>query len=201
MALTATIAGQPRGATMTFYANLKISTKILSLLGLLGLFVVTATVFTTLKMSGIDQTYSALLSNDAKGAVMMMKLNARLLDTGRMMFMLIAETDTEKLQKIDKDISADVDKIHDYMKTTRVLLPKRSGELDEMERGFDALIAGAADIRAKALVNNNAEAMRLMRDRFEPGLATLRAAMNALAQTTQDNLDKASDAASSSSGR
>ena len=180
---------------MTFYANLKISTKILCLLGLLGLFVVAATVFTTFKMRGIDQTYTALLDGEAKGAVMTMKLNARLLDTGRLMFMLIAESDTGKMQAIDKDISANVDKLRDYMKTTKTLLPKRAGEIDELGRGFETLIAGAAEIRAKALVNNNAEAMRLMRDRFEPGLATLRASMNALAQATQDGLDKESNAA------
>ena len=180
---------------MNFYANLKISTKILFLLGVFGVFVVTATILTTLKMSGIDRTYSALLSSDAKGAVMTMKLNARLLDTGRLMFMLIAESDTEKLQKIDKDISANVDKLRDYLKTTKTLLPTRRGEIDQLEQGFEALIAGSTEIRAKAVVNNNAEAMRLMRDRFEPGLATLRASMNAMAQTTQDSLDKASDAA------
>jgi len=180
---------------MSFYADLKISAKIMSLLGLLGLFVLAATVFATAKMHGIENTYSALLAKDAKGAVMAMRFNARLMDTGRLMYMLIAETDLAKMQVIDKDITANSDKLREYGEATKALLPAKAREIDDTMRSLDSLIAGTQEIRSKALVNDNAVAMRLMRERFEPGLAAVRNSLNALAQGTQDSLDKASEAA------
>ena len=180
---------------MSFYADLKISAKIMSLLGLLGLFVLAATVFATVKMQGIENTYSVLLAKDAKGAVMAMKFNARLLDTGRLMYMLIAETDVAKMQAIDKEISANADKLREYGVAAKTLLPAKASEIDEAMRTLETVMTGSSDIRAKALANDNAAAMRLMRERFEPGLAAVRGTLNALAQGTQDSLDKASDQA------
>ncbi len=172
----------------------------MSLLALLGLFVLAATVFATAKMHGIENTYSALLNKDARGAVMAMKFNARLLDTGRLMYMLIAESDVAKMQVIDKDISADVDKLREYGAAARGLLPARASEIDEAMRTVETLMAGSQDIRTKALANDNATAMRLMRERFEPGLTAVRAPLNALSQGTQDSLDKASDQAKAETG-
>jgi methyl-accepting chemotaxis protein len=179
---------------MTFYANLKISAKIMSLLAILGLFALATTVFTTAKMHHIGEAYTALLDKDAKGAVLAMKFNARLMDTGRLMYMLVAETETAKMQDIDKEITADADKLHEYGAAAKTLLPRKAAQIDAMLQAFDAMMKGAQEIRAKALVNDNAVAMRLMRERFEPGLAALRTNLNALAQETQDNLDKESDA-------
>jgi methyl-accepting chemotaxis protein len=180
---------------ISFYKNLKISSKIISLLGILGFFVLATTVFTTAKMHAIDDTYSILLSKDAKGAVLVMKLNARLLDTGRLMYMLVAETDVAKMQGIDKDITADADKLRDYAATAKSLLPNKAAEITESMQAFETVIKASADIRSKAMANDNAVAMRMMREQFEPGLAALRKSMNDLAQATQDGVDKASDAA------
>ena len=180
---------------MKFYINSKISFKIMTLLGILGLFALVSTVVATTKMHDINSTYSALLSKDAKGAVMVMKLNARLLDTGRLMYMMVAETDVAKMREIDKSITANADKLRDYVSASKTLLPKKAAEIDDVGKTFEALMASSQDIRTKALVNDNAVAMRLMGERFEPGLSSVRKTMNALAQDTEDTLDKASVAA------
>ncbi len=172
----------------------------MSLLGLLGLFVLAATLFATAKMQGIENTYSGLLATDAKGAVMAMRFNARLMDTGRLMYMLIAETDLAKMQVIDKDITVNSDKLREYGEATKALLPAKAREIDDTMRSVDSLIAGTQEIRTKALANDNAVAMRLMRERFEPGMAAVRTTLNALAQETQDSLDKASEAARTETG-
>jgi methyl-accepting chemotaxis protein len=185
---------------MSFYADLKISAKIMSLLGLLGLFVLASTVFSAVKMQSIENSYSALLAKDAKGAVMATRMNTRLLDTGRLMYMLIAETDLAKMQAIDKEIGATCDKLRDYGEATKALLPAKAGEIEDTMRSVDSLIAGTQEIRSKALANDNAVAMRLMRERFEPGMAALRSSLNALVQETQDSLDKASEATRSETG-
>jgi methyl-accepting chemotaxis protein len=178
--------------TMLFFANMRISTKIITLLGLFGFFVIATTLFTTEKMSDINDAYSILLTKDARGAVTTIRLNARLLDTGRLMYMIIVEPDLQKMRVIDQEITATADKFREYALAAKTQLPHKAGEIDALLSGFNTLMTTSLDVRSKALTNENDVAREMMRNRFEPALAAVRKGVNILTDATLSGLDKAS---------
>jgi methyl-accepting chemotaxis protein len=177
---------------MSFFENLKISSKISTLLGLLGLFVLASMAVTAGRMHHISDTYSALLSRDAKGPVIVIRLNARLLDTGRLMYMIIAEPDLPKIQAIDKEVIATSGKFRDYLATAKALMPGKAAQFDSLLEGYNGLANIAQDVRTKALNSDNAPAMQIMRDQFEPKMAALRKDLNAVTDQSLEDLQKAS---------
>jgi HAMP domain-containing protein len=176
---------------MSFFENLKISSKIMTLLGLLGLFVVATLIFTASRMHHIDDTYSVLLAKDAKGPVMVIRLNTRLIDTGRLMYMIIAENEIPKMRAIDKELAGTIEKIREYSQVAKALLSGTTN-IDVVLAPFESLIKTTEDIRTAALAGDKAAAMQMMGTRFEPGLAALRKSLNILTDATLANLEKAS---------
>ncbi|WP_158240823.1 HAMP domain-containing protein, partial [Telmatospirillum siberiense] len=180
---------------MSFFEDRKIATKIMMLLGLLGLFILATVVFTASRMQRIDDLYSALLTKDAKGVVLVGRLNTRLLDTGRLMYMMIAESDQEKMRTIDREITATTEKFREFAGGAKILLPRRAAEIDEMAKTFDALVKAMQDVRERALANDNDAANLMMSERFIPVLTTLRTSVNSLVEGTLGNLEQVSSEA------
>jgi methyl-accepting chemotaxis protein len=180
---------------MSFFENLKISSKVMTLLGVLGLFVLATSVFSASKMHEIDSTYSALLGKDAKGAVVMTRINLRLVDTARLMYKLIAESDVAKMPAIEKDLAAASARFHDFSRSATDLLPGKASEINALVESYDAVVKESQDIQKKALANDNDAAMALMRERFDPAMESLRTKAFNLTDETVSGLDKASDKA------
>jgi methyl-accepting chemotaxis protein len=180
---------------VSFFENLKISAKIMLLLCLLGLFALATTVFSAGKMHSIEDTYSALLTKDAKGELEMQRITARLLDTGRLMYRLMAESDLTRMQAIDRELAATTEKLRGYAQNAKKYLPKKAGEIDRLLVAYDSLIKDSQDIRAKALAGDTEPAKQLMRERFEPAMTVLRNDLNTFTAAISNSLDKASDAA------
>ncbi|MDR3437617.1 MCP four helix bundle domain-containing protein, partial [Telmatospirillum sp.] len=181
---------------MSFFENLKVANKVIVLLCLLGLFALVTTIFTANRMHAIDGTYSQLLTKDTKGVVLLQRLSTRVVDVGRLAYMLIAEEDVEKLKAIDRDIDATVERFRDFAGQIKRLLPAKVAAVDAVLGDYDALLRVAADVRARALVNDNSAATKLMREQFDPKMTTLRASVNALTEAATQDLEKESSAAS-----
>jgi methyl-accepting chemotaxis protein len=181
---------------MSFFENLKISSKVTALLVLLGLFALVTSIFTAAKMQKIDDAYALLLAKDVKATVLVARMNTRLIDTGRLAYMMIAETDGPKMQAIDKELIATADRLHEFAGAAKTLLPRKMSDINAIVETYDSLLNVSKDIRAKALANDNAVAMQLMRDRFDPVMTTTRMNLNSLIEDSVSALDKASSDAS-----
>ncbi|PKU24500.1 hypothetical protein CWS72_11690, partial [Telmatospirillum siberiense] len=185
---------------MSFYENMKISAKVITLLAILGLFVVAATVFMAGKMYGIDATYSVLLTKDAKGAVTMMRLNSRVLDTSRLMYLLIAENDTAKMSPITKELDETAGTFRKYVADGKLQLPRKSAELDGILNNYETALKASQDIRAKALANDNDAAVRMMRELFAPPMEALRVELRNISVQTLGDLETSSAMATEETG-
>ncbi|MDR3437507.1 MCP four helix bundle domain-containing protein, partial [Telmatospirillum sp.] len=181
---------------MLFFENLKIATKVLVLLCLLGLFALATTVFSASRMHAIDGTYSRLLTKDAKGAVTVARLNARQIETGRLVYRLIAEDDPIKMQEVDKDIVATAERFRKLAADAKAALPNKGAEIDSMLGNYDALLRAIADIRVPAGANDNATALKMMAERFDPRMETLRKDLSVLTDASISSLEKGSSDAS-----
>jgi len=177
--------------------NLNISSKVMALLGLLGLFVLATAAFTAVKMQQIEDTYAALLGNDAKGTLELQHLNSRLLDTGRLVRMIMSESEPAQRQQFDKMLAANDEKLRDYAKVARDLLPRRASDIDGVSKDIEVLMAIAQDIRSRALANDNATIAKDAKERFEPTMLSLRERLNTLTAENYDALEAASAGAES----
>ncbi|WP_158240562.1 methyl-accepting chemotaxis protein [Telmatospirillum siberiense] len=180
---------------MSFFENLKIATKVTVLLCALGLFAMAATVFSASRMEAIDATYARLLSKDAKGAVTVARLNARQIETGRLVYRLIAEDDQAKMREVERDIEATAKRFRDLIAETKADLPAKAAEIEKVVTSYEALLKTVQDIREPAFANNNTAALAMMRERFDPRMEVLRKDLSVLTDVSIASLEKgASDA-------
>jgi methyl-accepting chemotaxis protein len=177
---------------MSFFEHLKIATKVLVLLGLLGLFALATTVFSASRMHAIDGTYSRLLTMDAKGAVIIARLNSRQIETGRLVYRLIAQNDTTKKAAIDKDMAATVERFRKLAADAKVALPANVAAIDAMLGNYDALLRSADDIHKLAMANDDAAAMTMVADSFDPKMEVLRRDLSLLTDASIASLEKGS---------
>ncbi len=173
---------------MTLFANLKILIKVLILIGLLGALSAAAVVFATAKMRSIDRDYTALI-DQARGTISLSLCNKRISDVHRLLYTMIAEPDPAKARQIAgtlKDVDGDV---HDMAKDAGRLLPGKAGEISAFLRDFDALMTLTKDIGSAAQQGDDATAMRLMHERFDPPMTKLRTQMRDLTDDGIDDLE------------
>jgi len=182
---------------MTHIENLKISSKVMALLGLLGLFVLATALFTALKMQEIEDTYAALLTKDAKGTLELQHLNSRLLDTGRLVRMIMSERDPAQRRQFDTMLATNDDKLRVYAAAAKGLLPRQDADIGAVTKDIEVLIGIAQDIRAKAMTNDEFAIAKDAKERFEPAMSALRERLNALTAENYDALEAASAGAES----
>ncbi|MDR3438140.1 methyl-accepting chemotaxis protein [Telmatospirillum sp.] len=181
---------------MPSFKNMKIVYKVVSLLGLLGLVAVVTTFFATTNMHGIDSTYTTLIDGDAKGAVAVSRINTRVIDTGRLNYQMIAESDPAKMQAVSAEIDANRESLLKQAQQAKARLPRWSSELAEIMSDYDAVFQISKEIRDIAATNDDAKALAVTRERFQPAMTALRTKTNKLVDGVGADLDKVSADAS-----
>ncbi len=183
-----TAATQVGAEIMGLFANLKISIKVLLLIGLLGMVSAAVVIFATAKMRSIDHDYGVLIDH-ARGTINLSMCNKRIGDVHRLLYAMLAEREVGKIQKLAGSVADAADDIQDMAKTAQRLMPGQSGDIAAFLKDFDTLMPLAKDVAAAAQSQADAAAKRLMEERFDPAMSKLRIQIRDLADDGTDALE------------
>jgi signal transduction histidine kinase/DNA-binding response OmpR family regulator len=177
---------------MGLLANFKIRTKVLIASLPLVVMVVVAAMYASIGMNNIDRRYSDLISRDVKALhnlTVARVMNNRL---GQLLYQEIAEPDPVKLRALDAELDQTVQEFHSAVADAKTETPNLSPKIDAVTVLFDQAISDSRPIRAKALINENDQAIQMTREAFDPVLHKGRQALIDLADELHATVDERS---------
>ncbi len=124
------------------YSDLTILNKILVVIGVLGAFVLAATVFIVQSMQKIDADYNALLDGPAKGSVSLARANRNLIYVDRSIFRLAVETTETGNQAALAQIKAGDAGVERYFQQAIKMVPAHANALNSLYGRFKAVRQG-----------------------------------------------------------
>ncbi len=174
--------------------NMKILYKIVLAVALLAAVAVGAAIFAGGRLHATDDAYSSLLDHEAKAGVLLARANQRVFNTGRLLYMMIAESDDAKMREISARIDKEHDSFLDFLKKGEERVPGRTAELERARQFYEDAFAAGRDVQKLTLTHNDKEAMEAAGVRFDPPLEKARAAIAAQVDEIIAATDKQSDA-------
>jgi methyl-accepting chemotaxis protein len=172
--------------------RLRIGTKILLVVALLALVTVLAGGFAAMRMKGIDDSYSELISSPATESIYLVRANRVLAQTRADVYGLIAEQDPAILDPLKKVFDADKGNFHKFLDQALAAAPEDKADLDGFAKRYDDIYATLSKVGELAAQNKNAEALSLFGTTRDP-LAALVKDLTDYVSKNIDNTMKQSD--------
>lgn len=180
---------------LNYLNRVKILYKMIAPLFLSGVVAVAVTVFSLVNMGSITDSYSTMVTRDTQAITSAAFADRDRADTLRLAFNLIADTNTENVQKISAQLQEmrgafvkDMDhaiELSDSQDNKDELTKLRQRYLT----AFDILEA----VSVSALQNDNETALAIMYEEFQPEMESLTKDMNAFITKNRDELSIARD--------
>ncbi|WP_147041260.1 MCP four helix bundle domain-containing protein, partial [Skermanella aerolata] len=180
---------------MVFLNNIRIQTKILLALAVLGVLAIAMTGMSLIRMGEADARYSALLEGEAAAVKWLARANTTLVDVGRVLNLLIAEPDASRMRKLSTDIDKLVIQYGERAENVVKASPSAAERIRSLTRDFDALMPIRSEIEKASLVSDNDTALRLLAERFNPAFDELRSSLRSLVDELDTRMKAASDEA------
>ncbi|MBB6249975.1 methyl-accepting chemotaxis protein [Nitrospirillum iridis] len=166
---------------MTAFTNLKITFKILAMLGLLGLVALLATIFAASRMNAIDASYGSLLQGASKASLAVSRANRSLVFLERSIYEGMTVTDDAGNAKADANYKKGVEAYYQFMAAAKAALPGRVAELQSLEDETRALLAPdgvcgqtlAAAVKSASAEENVRISTTLMGPKCDPAVMAL----------------------------
>ena len=177
---------------MGLLANFKIRTKVLAALFPLVLMVLVAALYSSIEMKKVDTLYSDLIARDVKALQNLSVARASDNRFGLFLYKEIAELDADKMRMIDSDLDETVAQFHSAVEHAKRDSPSMAPAIKSAAAMFDHAVSDSLSIRAATLNNNNAKAMKLMRETVDPEMAKVRLALITLTEELDARVDRQS---------
>jgi methyl-accepting chemotaxis protein len=185
-----------RDETMS-YRNLSMAWKVLLLLAMLGLSNIGSTIYTTMKMSQIDDTYSDIIAGPAKASVYAARANRILTAALLAIYQNAAatvEADKAKAATVRKDAEV---KFASNMAEAAKDLPSKAAELQAFAAEATRIIAQdcakSIALSTSSDAGENARALSEIESRCEPPIAQLNIRISAFNDALIKSNDELSD--------
>lgn len=158
----------------SLFVNLRISTKILLMLGLFGLVSLGAAIFVTGKMRIIDDSYGALLDGPGRANLAIARANRNLVYINRSIYRLLTEVTQEGVENASQEI-ADTEGFFDkQIKIAIRSMPEMGDEFGKIAAAYKAAMSGPCAETMNSAHVNDPVVKRLglaqMRDVCDPAL-------------------------------
>jgi methyl-accepting chemotaxis protein len=121
-------------------SNMRILTKVLACIGLLGAMVAGAIWYVSVQMIAIDDQYSRLIANTAEGIQSASRANLLVVNFGRLTWRMEGETDIATAKKLIDETNDTVREFRDVMEHAKKLLPKFAARLDQLRGRVDVMV-------------------------------------------------------------
>jgi signal transduction histidine kinase/DNA-binding response OmpR family regulator/HPt (histidine-containing phosphotransfer) domain-containing protein len=177
---------------MGVLSNLKIRTKVLLALLPLALMVIVAALYTSTEMEKIDAWYSNLIDRDVKALQSLTAARALNNRFGQLLYEEIAETNLDRMLKLDAQLDQTVTEYHAAMEVAMRGSPGLAPKIEAATALFDQLVVDSRPIRSASLSNDNDRAMKLASGTFRPQMVRDREELEALNAEVQAAVDQES---------
>src|SRR5277367_5182576 len=178
---------------MGFFTNLRLRRKLLIAMLPLALMVVAAGVYSSIETKMIDTWYSVLIDTDVKALRSVGEARAHINRFGLFLFELDDESDPDRRQVIDGQLTRVADEYHTAMAAALKQNPERAEKITAASALFAQAEIDARPVRAAALAGDNVKALNLLRGGVKQELQRAREATIELMQDLQVHIDKRSD--------
>jgi methyl-accepting chemotaxis protein len=175
--------------------NIRIGTKVVSVVALLAIIAIAATGYAVYSMSDIGATYSSLVHGTAKETLAVARANRFIQTTRADLFTIIAETDPAELQKLGEALDQDKAKYHEFLDAAKAARPEDGAKFAPVAAEYDRLFAFMKDAAALGLLNKNDEAIAIVHDKIRQPLIQLTKDVTAIAEATVKDQEAQADAA------
>ena len=184
---------------MPRFSNLKISAKILALLGLLAVVSIGATVFATGRMRTIDDTYGDLIDGPGKANLAIARANRNLVYINRSIYRLLTEVSEAGNKQAVQELTETEGFFDKQIKVAMRGMPNEAPDIRHVADNYRAAMAGpcAETIRLGQSLSEDGkrQAGVQMREKCDPALHGLMDEISALTNKIIKLNDAASDAA------
>jgi methyl-accepting chemotaxis protein len=172
--------------------NIRIGTKVVSVVVLLAVLAIAAVGYAVHSMSDIGGTYSRLVNGTAKETLAIARANRMVQTTRADLLTTIVETDPAEVDKFIKALDTDKAKFHEFMDAAKAARPDDAAKFDPLAAEYDRLFGLMKQAAALGLENKNDEAAALLRAEVRTPLAKLVADLLAVAELATKEQDEQS---------
>jgi methyl-accepting chemotaxis protein len=156
------------GVFMSFLARFGILTKVLSVIGLMGLIIICSVYFATSRMSQIDEGYTRFLEHDALAWVTSARLNRNLYRMWYFAYRAIAETSEDEIAKAETDLRKTVEETTTLTKLVKDHTPALGTRADSIEAKTQEVFKLIGPMMTLAAQNRNDEAVAYTHATLDP---------------------------------
>ena len=170
-----------------FFVNLKLVSKVLLMVGLLGSLSVLITVFALINMRAIDRSYRDLLAVDVRAAILIDGALLEMNEASRLVFAVLTEQEEERMRAVGRDIAAAQGRFRQTLDRLAPLLRGHQGALDSVRAHEAAVAEHSARIVDAAARWRGDRALQIIHEQLQPELKNLRQGMDGLRDASVAN--------------
>ncbi|MCJ2096417.1 methyl-accepting chemotaxis protein [Methylobacterium sp. J-072] len=174
-------------------SNLKIITKLVTIVSLIGVMVGAGVWYAQSRMSQIDDAYSAFITNEAVAVAQGRRLNRFVFELNYYVYRIIAETDASQIQAANAGFEAAVPNLKAALTSLRERAPKFASRIDALGGRVDRFLQDVTEVRRLGSGNQNDQAIALVHSAIDPTFSSLAVDGNALANDINAYMQKGSD--------
>ncbi|TCZ52289.1 HAMP domain-containing protein, partial [Roseicella aquatilis] len=173
--------------------NLPIARKVLLALTLMAVLTLGAAWYAVTSLSATDARYSALLEHETKAALWAARANIAMIDEGRLLNRMIAETDEASMRTTQRELGEVRGQVRERLAATARYMPDIAADVRAIEAGAARLAEVTAVVERATLAGDNDTALRELRERRLPIYNDVRQAMRELTARLDGMAQRASE--------
>ena len=162
---------------MTLLDNLRISHKVIAALAILAIVDLAATLYSARNMETIDVTYAALVTHQAAAIRDTARANQRLVNTIRLMYQVIAESDEDEMRDAHNHLGPTRQEFLDLAAQAAAEAPDLKDDFSAVVKKYESAYSQAQEVLDLAHRQKREQATDLMRNLVNPQLEEARLSM------------------------
>jgi methyl-accepting chemotaxis protein len=178
--------------------NIGIMAKMSLATVILVLVAIACVTFSTERMRSVDHAYNAMIAGDMRAAHLLNRSDVAATETGRLLYRLIAEQDRTGMAQLADRLDALDARYGTLTSEAAKAAPAFARRIAANRAHYSAAAAIAKTVAAAATAHQDAQALTLMRTRFDPALHSARAEIAALVTDVTAATRRQSDRTSAS---
>jgi len=182
-----------------FLDNIPIAGKTLIALGVMALTSLGAAWHAGSTLWSADREYSELLEHDAKAAVLATRANVALVDSGRVLNLMLAQRDAAARQEVRARLQEPRRQVEERLLGVAERNPTLAPEVERIRLAFRAAVTAAGEVERLAIANEPDAALRSMAENYVPLADRARTMLREMAEREEIAILTKSNAATGSS--
>ncbi|MFJ7439663.1 methyl-accepting chemotaxis protein [Methylorubrum thiocyanatum] len=179
---------------MHLLSSMRISSKIISVVVLIGAIICGCVWYAQARMTSIDDAYSLFIAREAKAVASARQLNRTIFELNYWVYRIIAETEDTQMKAADAGFEAALPNVKKMLGDLREQAPTFVTRIEEQIVRVDRFIQNVSEVRRLGTLNQNAEAIALVHSTVDPTFSAMIREGSSLSNDIASYMEKQSDA-------